>query len=236
MKLIYKSSLIIGLFFIISSCGGGSDSDIDPGPDNTNLTPQAADLVFPENNTECNEGVTVSETTSRVTFKWSDAENTDSYEVNIKNLNTNTSTKVISDTNQADIVIDRGTPYQWFVISSSESSNIKARSPIAKFYNQGEGVKNYAPFPADVVIPERGASITGVSTVRLEWEGSDVDNDIKEYEIFIGTDKASLASIGKTGETFMNTDVTANTYYWQVATHDDADNSSESEIFEFKIN
>ena len=45
--------------------GGNSDPEPDPVPD-----PVAATLIFPDNNTECNEGEIISETQSRVLFQW----------------------------------------------------------------------------------------------------------------------------------------------------------------------
>jgi len=87
MKIISKKLLFYLSALLILSCGGGDDSGggtptIPPPaaiPD-----PSATSLIFPENNTECNEGVVVNDTQSTVTFRWENSQNTDSYEVNIR--------------------------------------------------------------------------------------------------------------------------------------------------------
>ena len=92
MKMIYVKLMLIGMFLI--SCGGGGSGSSDNGPDPVPVpAPLAATLIFPDNNTECNEGEVVNDTQSRVTFQWNASQNTDSYEVNLKNLNTNNSSR-----------------------------------------------------------------------------------------------------------------------------------------------
>ncbi|WBU90055.1 hypothetical protein [Cellulophaga omnivescoria] len=233
MKTLYKFTCISAL--ILASCGGGGD---DGGTDTPAPTaaPKPTTLVFPENNTECNEGTIVSDRQSSVEFSWSDAADTDSYEINIKNLNTgNTITKTVTTTFNA-VIIDRGTPYEWFVTSKASGTTETATSDVWKFYNQGIGTENYAPFPADAINPTRGATIATTNEVSLKWSGEDVDDDIVDYEILFGTDNTPTTSIGVTTETTINTNVTTNTiYYWRVITKDNEGNTSNSEIFEFKV-
>ncbi|MDO6491966.1 MULTISPECIES: hypothetical protein [unclassified Cellulophaga] len=232
MKTIYKITCISSL--LLASCGGGSDDEgTEPDPI---TTPKATTLVFPENNTECNEGAIISDTRSSVEFSWSAAADTDSYEINIKNLATgNSSSKTVTTTSDA-ITIDRGTPYEWFIVSKANGTTETATSATWKFYNQGVGTENYAPFPADVISPNRGATIATTTTVSLKWSGEDVDDDIVDYEILFGTNNTPTTSIGVTTETTLDATVTANTvYYWKVITKDSQDNTSSSEVFEFKV-
>jgi len=77
------------MFGLMLSCGGGSD-DTTSEPEPV-MPPLATTLIFPENNTECNEGEIISDTESRVTFRWNASEFTDSYIVHLTNLNTNVS-------------------------------------------------------------------------------------------------------------------------------------------------
>lgn len=236
MKIASKFYSFIILFLLVA-CGGESSTDGTPPPPVV-AAPSAATLVFPADNTECNEGVISStdETKSAVTFQWNESENTDSYEVNLRNINTNTSTKSNSTTNDATITIDRGTPYEWFVISKANGTNETASSAKAKFYNQGPGIENYAPFPAEAINPARGATIASASTVNLQWTASDIDDDIVGYSIFFGTDTDPTTEIGSTEESNLNASITsATTYYWRVLTTDSQNNTSTSEIFEFKV-
>jgi hypothetical protein len=235
MKITSKVYSVITLF-VLMACGGESSTDDTP-PAPVVAAPSAATLVFPADNTECNEGVISStdETKSAVTFQWNASENTDTYEVNLRNINTNTSTKSNSTTNDATITIDRGTPYEWFVVSKANGTNETDSSSKAKFYNQGPGIENYAPFPAEAVNPGRGAVIDNTSTVQLEWTGSDVDNDIIEYDVLFGTDGDPSALLGTTSDSFIDATIATGVYYWRVISKDSQGNSSESEIFEFSV-
>lgn len=221
--------------FVLVSCGGrdsgGGDS---PSPDPV-PAPQAATLIFPDNNEECNEGENLSDKESRVTFRWNASQNTDSYVVNLVNLNTNATSQASATTNEVDIAIQRGTPYEWSVVSRASGTNETATSATWRFYNQGPGVVNYAPFPAVAVSPARWATINVSGILTLEWEGNDVDNDIVEYEIFFGTDSIPQILIATTSETTEEVAVRSNqVYYWRVLTRDAEGNTSQSEIFEFK--
>lgn len=237
MKLNY-GIFILAIFFI-AACGG-EDNNNNPDPDPISdpdpvASPLASTLVFPDNNTECNEGVVLNESQSLVTFEWNASQNTDSYEVNLRNLNSNASSKSNSNTNSADITLDRGVPYEWFVVSKADGTNTTASSSTWKFYNQGPGVENYAPFPAEVVYPARGSAINNTGTVQLEWTGSDVDNDITEYEILYGTDSDPSTLLGTTSDSFIEAAISTGEYYWRVISKDSQGNSSESEIFEFSV-
>lgn len=226
---------------ILWSCGGSDDSnDQDPVlPIEQVETPGNAILIFPENNTECNNGEIVSETKSRVTFTWSASENTTTYEVNLKNLSNNNFLKQTSNSNEATIIIDRGTPYEWFVTSSINNSSTIGKSSTWSFYNEGPGLTNYAPFPAQAITPKRGESLNATNgKIDLMWTSNDIDNDIISYEIFLDTEEHPITSIGTTVEnTILSIPVNSGSIYkWKVITFDSNENSSTSEVFEFKIN
>ena len=236
MKIASKFYSVI-ILFLLMACGGESSTDGTPPP-LVVAAPSAATLVFPADNTECNEGVIsgTDETKSAVTFQWNESENTDSYEVNLRNINTNTSTKSNSTTNDATITIERGTPYEWFVVSKANGTNETASSTKAKFYNQGPGIENYAPFPAEAINPARGATIASAASVNLQWTASDIDADIAGYTIFFGTETNPTTELGTTEESNLDAPITSGTtYYWLVITTDSQSNSSTSEIFEFAV-
>ncbi|MBT8223216.1 MAG: hypothetical protein KJN96_08630 [Eudoraea sp.] len=234
---------ILSIFLIsgLTACGGGGDepgSDPDPEPERA-VVPSAATLVFPDNNSECNEGVIVNDTQSQVLFQWNSSQNTDSYEVNLRDLSTNNTSRTVSNTNSVNITLKRGNPYEWFVVSRAEGTNETANSTTWKFYNEGPGITNYAPFPATAVAPARGATITSSGTVILEWEGSDVDNDLEEYEVYFGTNPEADTLLETLTENTLETAVTTGQgiiYYWRILSRDAAGNTSFSEIFEFRVN
>ena len=233
------------LTLLLLSCGGSSGGDDSPpmsgNDDEPEIpAPSSATLVFPEDETECNTGIidSTDETLSTVTFEWNASTNTDSYTVTVTDLNTNSSVFSNSNTNSADITISRGTPYSWFVTSRAQGTNETANSATFRFYNEGPGIENYAPFPAEAVRPNPGANLTAsTSNVTLEWSSTDIDDDLSSYEVFLGLDSDTLTSLGETQEnSFPNVSVTSgNTYFWRIISRDVQGNSSESQVFQFRI-
>jgi hypothetical protein len=228
-----KYILSIGFIITLLSCGGGGD---DPEPDPIPvLPPSSATLVFPANNEECNTGESMNTTQSKVNFNWNASANTNSYTVVLKNLLTSNEFSTNSTSNQVNIIISKSTPYKWWVISKSTETTKTAKSAEWKFYNSGDAVQTYAPFPAELVAPIMGSS-TSDSTVTLEWSGSDVDNDVKEYEVYFGTVTPPTNKLDTTtSQNLENVAVSANTYYWSVLTRDNEGNTSTSEVFQFKV-
>ncbi|MGD1947100.1 MAG: hypothetical protein ACFB0A_12775 [Croceivirga sp.] len=246
MKLKYLRPIVLILMLIFMGCGGSDGDDDAPNPtggtdDEPEIpAPTASTLIFPEDNSECTTGVInpENETLSTITFEWNASQNTDSYFVTVTDLNSGTSTFANVATNSADITLSRGTPFSWFVNSRAQGTTTNTDSATFRFYNEGPGIENYAPFPAVAVNPTRGQNLSGITSVTLEWSTSDIDDDIDEYEIFFGTDPAALTSLGKVTETNLaDISVTAGTtYYWEVITKDAVENTSTSETFEFRIN
>lgn len=238
---ILKNIAPLFILLLIAACSSSStDDNPNSGSDDDNvvIAPEATSLIFPQNNTECNTGEIENVNQSWVTFEWNASDNTDSYEVNIVNLNTGNATRSRVNTTESRVLIARGTPYEWFVISESSSTNETATSETWRFYNEGPGIQNYSPFPAVAVNPNRGVNLEASTTeVALEWSASDVDNDIVSFEVFFGTDIVPTTSIAVTENTSIaNVSViSGNTYYWRVVTIDASGNSSNSEVFEFKI-
>ncbi|WP_047416448.1 hypothetical protein [Cellulophaga sp. Hel_I_12] len=233
MKTLYNTLLLL-IFILITSCGGSGGDD--PNEATPVPNPSVATLLFPEDKKECTEGIVVNETQSTVNFQWTASENTDSYEVKLTNLNTNTSSTSTSNTNEKTISLQRGTPYEWFVISKASGTNETATSAKFRFYNQGAGVENYAPFPAEAINPKRGSTIETGTTVTLQWSGADVDNDIESYEVFFGTETEPTTSLGTLTTNTVNATISSNlVYYWQVVTTDQKQNKSRSEVFQFKV-
>jgi len=230
-------SLLIGVLFLLAACGGGGDDPgTEPPPVVVVTPPSAATLIFPENNTECNEGEILNDSQSSVRFQWNASQNTDSYELTLRNLNNNNTARTNANTNEATITLLRGTPYEWFVISRANGTSETATSPTWKFYNQGPGVENYAPFPAEVVRPARGATVGATGTVLLEWTASDVDNDLSTFDVYFDTVETPVTLVGTTSETSLETAISANTvYYWRIVSRDSQGNTSESEVFEFRV-
>lgn len=234
MKSVFKLVFAVMGLVTLMSCSGSKD---DPG-DNPNEEGElgSVSLVFPENNSECTEGVSLSDTESTITFMWQEGTNVDSYEVVIRNLNTNNTNTVNASTNEKAISLTKNTPYEWYVVSKATGSDQSPSSAKWQFYNAGSGVESYAPFPATAVSPTRGQTVSAGGTVTLEWNANDVDNDIVGYEVFFGMSNNPTQSIANTSQkTTTATINSGQTYYWRVMTKDEVGNSSESEVFNFKV-
>lgn len=226
------SRLLPCLLLFLVSCG--KDNDLSALLNN----PEAVTLVFPENLTQCYEGTVISATLSEVTFRWNSAANTNKYELHISHLINGS--KDIYTTNGTEFTarIERGVPYSWFVVSSADGSNATATSAIWSFYNAGDAITSYVPFPAEALNPLPGATLSGVSSVNLTWQAADLDDDIVGYDVYFGISNppvmfeqdlstASLTSVPVTSGT---------TYFWRIVTRDSLGNESDSEVFSFSVN
>ncbi len=237
MKKLFIYLIVFTILPCITNCSGGGGDDPNPGPDPVVIDPPGvATLVFPSENSECTEGTNATSTESEVTFDWNDATNADSYQLYLKNLDTQASSNYTSSSSQLTLTILKGTPYSWYVVSKNSGTKT-AQSTTWKFYNAGDAASSYAPFPAELVSPEMGTNLsTSTTSVTLQWKGSDVDNDIVNYDVAFGTVNPPSNNLGTTNATEFSVDVTSgNTYYWRIVTTDGQNNSSESEVFQFKI-
>lgn len=220
---------ILILSYVIISCGKGKETITPP--------PTAAILNSPINNEACNTGVIVSDTESKITFNWQAGSNVDTYLLTVTNLlNKEQITQSVSSTS-AEITLKRNTPYSWLVTSKSNKNTSTADSEKWKFYNAGLANSTYAPYPAEIISPKLGQTVTATNgKITLEWKGADADNDIKNYDIYLGTTKTpSLIKGEHVGNTL--TEVAVNvtsTYYWKVITRDSKGNTSDSGLIEFK--
>jgi hypothetical protein len=108
------------------------------------------------------------------------------------------------------------------------------------FYNAGSQT-TYAPFPAQAVSPISGSTVLKdiANEVTLEWSGADVEGDIVSFEVFFSDQNPPTTSLGEveTTTTAFNVSVASGTtYYWKIITTDQEGNTSDSGVFEFKVN
>ncbi|MDV7187353.1 hypothetical protein R3X25_08685 [Lutibacter sp. TH_r2] len=225
-----KKITFISILALVVSCGGGGDDPDIPVVEN----PEAAVLVSPLKNTECNQGNIISDEESNVEFEWNASENTDNYVLILKNLESNKTTENSTSNTYITLTLTRGVAYSWKVVSKASGTTKTATSEIWKLYNAGLPVENYAPFPAGVVSPPMGGLTNSI--VSLEWDGGDVDNDIESYDVYLSVDNPPTSLLKNTTSTKIE-DVALNAdevYYWKVITHDKHGNSSESQVFDFR--
>lgn len=220
------------LLIVLLSC-----SDDNSFPD-LPKTPSETKLIFPFENSVCNVGTNITATESTVLFEWEEGAYTDNYEVKLRNLITNEMSSHQSEDTQVSIVLKRGTPYEWYVISISKSVIESAQSKTWRFYNAGIAIESYAPFPAEIISPTMAESIsTTTNEISLEWKGSDVDDDIIGYDVYFGTtNNPEIMQTNFNDSALKNVPVLPNTiYYWKIITIDSHGNKSDSGVYQFKI-
>jgi hypothetical protein len=227
IKISSIGSLILGL--ILLSCGGKGD---EPAPGLTTLS-------LPANNTACLQGTSTTVTSASVFFSWEAASNAESYLLVIKNLKTQTSAAYTTTKTGDTISLAINTPYSWSVSAINPTG--KTTSDSWKFYLSGTASSSYAPFAADLTSPVSGAVInsSGAASVLVtfSWTGSDPDNDIASYALYVDNTNATTQVIAsQTATTATQTLTSAKTYYWKVITTDKMGNTSVSTINSFRIN
>jgi hypothetical protein len=130
----------------------------------------------------------------------------------------------------------RGTPYSWVVKSEAIIGDETADSETWKFYNAGLPEESHPPFPAEVISPQIGMRLDPGEIV-LQWEASDIDNDIAFYTILLDTSNSPETAIGATGTNRVKAIVASGLiYYWKVITTDALGNVSYSQTFQFRVN
>jgi hypothetical protein len=242
MKLSQVYILFFSLFLFLSCSSDNSTTTPDeeislpPNEEETDLAPLAADLIFPRDNTECVEGEVESNEYSKITFEWNTSKNTDKYKLSIRNLLNNITTHHETETNTITLSILRGTPFEWYITSIANGNSNNAYSKRWQFYNAGVGEAINAPYPANLVYPlNKSVKHYGSDYLILRWEGSDLDNDILEYEIYFDSSENPTTLVAKLSDTeyyFWSQDyVLGTTYYWKIKTIDSKGNTSISQTY-----
>ena len=224
MKRRFQKTASIVIAVLLSTC---SKSSI-PEPDSALLT-------TPENSNTC---VPLSTTATQgvVNFGWEEAQNTDSYEVFVRNNITQTEQKKSADLTSTTFTLDRGVPYSWWVVSSSEASAVDTKSKVWSFYLEGIQQETFLPFSALLNNPQDEQEvILSSGEINLQWTGSDLDDDIAHYQVYIGTnaDQMTLVQDNQITSSYSVLLDVGQTYFWQIITVDQRGNKSQSAIQSF---
>lgn len=243
MKKINKIIIAFASLGLLLSCGSDDDGGAvapNPNPEEQEVQPGTAELIFPLQDVVCTTGVFISDTQSNVTFMWSETENTDSYDLVLTNLNDNSEQTFTASTNQLPVDLLQNNPYSWNIISRSNASTLTGTSAEWRFYNASQGVNNAAPYPAVLVNPADGASVSE-TMVELTWEGADPDNvdgfdDIVSYDVFVATSTdLSTVTSNVTSSSFITSALASGNYFWRVETIDSAGNRTSSQVGTFTV-
>ncbi len=219
-----KVTLILGvIFYSISSCKIS--------------LPRNFSLQSPANNTVCLKGDSVNISTAKVVFTWSLSKDAEYYQLAITNLTTNNFVSFTTTSTSFTASLPINAYYSWKVVATNTSGNTSSDNWL--FFLSGT-TSNYAPFPADLTAPANGATVSsnGASTVQvtLSWSGSDPDNDIASYAVFLDNSNATTSIVSsQTSTTVTQTLASGKIWYWKVITTDNAGNTSTSEVSSFQV-
>ena len=73
--------------------------------------------------------------------------------------------------------------------------------------------------------------------ITLDWAGTDVDDDIVSYNIYFSTGASPALVMSNLTPSFFDVSVAPNnTYYWKVITKDAKGNTSDSGVYQVKVN
>jgi hypothetical protein len=228
--------IIAGISVILMLCGCSGKNSVPSA-----TAPAVTILTTPALNAVCTTGTVLSATQSTITFTWNAAAYAQTYDLYLKNLLTavTTTQSDITGTTVA-ITLLRGTPYSWYIVSKTSKSTTTAQSATWKFYNAGIGVVTYAPFPAAIISPTFAQNVMATAgTINLSWTGSSVNTgSIAGYDIYLSTSATpALLKSGVTDSFLNGVAVTSGTtYYWRVITKDTSGDTSDSGVYQFKVN
>lgn len=221
--------IICSILFVVCACRK-KDNPKPPGQ---------VQLLFPERNSECTTGQSLGVNTSRVTFNWQAAKNVKTYELRVTNINTGTTQTISTSATSASLPIEKGTPFSWLVRSRNNKVEEVVSSLTWSFYNAGSTI-SFAPFPADIMGPRMSEKVFKDinNEVTLSWSGSDLDDDIINFEVHFSTENPPLNVINTLGAAASDqkVTVTSNTvYYWSIITKDEQGNETNSGVYSFQV-
>ena len=243
---------VLLLSILLLSCSAEDDSESSTPPTTTQQppptpapqvpTPGKSSLSAPDNNEVCYEGEAVDTSNSEVTFSWDASSDTDGYDLQITNQETNqTQTESGITSNSKEVTLVTDISYSWKIVSKANDTSDSTSSDTWQFYLAGDGQENYAPFPATIVSPSSGSSVDSSNgSISLSWEGNDPDeSDTLTYTVYFDdTDGLQAPSNNNTGISETSIEVNAEsgiTYYWRVKSSD-GKSSSFTLVYSFIVN
>lgn len=228
-----KKLLSIIIFVIYFSCSkADSVQEVND--------PESFELISPSNGETCLDGIDQNDLQASVFFSWRSSANAKSYALEIENLSSGEKINVNSSSTSLNQNLNKAKPYSWIVTAIGEPGSLSAKSPKWSFYLSGEDQISYGPFPPELTSPRPSSTITPNpdGQVTLTWVGSDQDENISGYEVYLDTQDASTLIRKVDGQTtsVLVDVVSENTYYWKILATDENDFKSSSGVYAFIVN
>lgn len=229
-----KTAYILLISIVLWSCGGGGGDTPDPPAPTVNNAPSVPSLVYPTNNLLCIDNV--------LDFDWNASSDPDGdsirYQIEVaKDAGfTQIAHSVTESSTLRTLSLEKGVAYYWRVKATDSKNLSSAYSSVNQFYTEGEGVSNHLPFSPTLTAPTLNSVVTE-TTVTLVWTASDVDTtDTLTYDVYFGTDSASLSLIAsdQTAASLTSPTLSASTvYYWNVVVKDGQGGQTIGQVWNF---
>tara|TARA_B100001093_G_scaffold349595_1_gene334159 strand:- start:156 stop:836 length:681 start_codon:yes stop_codon:yes gene_type:complete len=201
------------------------------------VTPDPPLLIGPQNNNSCTSDIVISSLRSQVNFSWQAALNADDYELVIRDIETNSDIQLNTFRTFNSVILDRGNQYSWWVISKYNADQTFSKSLVWTFYLEGSQKSSHFPFPANLLNPKSNEQISlNDGKYIFRWESTDLDKDIIEYDVYLGTNLDELTLMAER-LSLNSIELSLNSnqfYYWKVITKDSEGNVSSSPVEGFK--
>lgn len=198
--------------------------------------PESAMLIAPENLDSCTTAFSLNGNQSQVTFRWGQALHADAYELIVTNSLTGQQTKEQTALQTINLVLDKGYPYAWKVLSLSDASLVETSSASWHFYLEANPSESHLPFATLLQFPEDEETVA-LGDVTFRWEGNDLDSTRLVYDFYFGEspDELQLNASALATDSFTLSINFTGTYYWKVDTIDEVGNRASSQPFLFRV-
>ncbi len=217
MKIAIRAFLVL---LLLSSCKDNTEELLNEVLNEASLG--NFNLISPEHNMVCADGTDMENNEISIDFMWMPSKNATAYTVEITNLENNSIINASSTTTTAKVTVPKKSRFSWKVTATYEDQTIE--SPLFNFYSEGITEANHAPFPAEITTKNKANGI-----LEINWQSEDLDDDIKTYEIYFGSEKdnLNLVLIASSNETVTNQPISLGTnYFIKIITIDSRGNIS----------
>lgn len=225
-----KISITIFSVLLLHSCSG--NDDFIPQSVIENVDPTAPSLLFPTNNLVC--------TNFNLEFDWNVAVDADgdsvSYTVDIATDSEFTTVLFSATTTETGntFTLEKGTTYFWRVKAIDSEGNDSDYSTTQTFFTEPDAETNTIPNAPELVSPFLGEKLFG-STVNLDWDATDTDNDSLSYDVYFGDSNPPVLFAENIDITMLDATVSSGTtYYWRVVVKDSHQSAIIGQIWNFR--
>ena len=229
-----KKYSIILLAILMVACSKKSEE--------VNTPPTVSNYIAPPNNKTCVGEAMSNSDKIQVRFEWEpfkdaqDATLTYSVRVTQKLYMSDIGRKEVN-TNSVTFELKRGYEYLWEVTATDRKGE-SVTGPSWTFQTPAYMNDNHLPYPATLVSPTNGQTVTANQSIPLKWEGSDPDDGETSklrYDIYLGkTHNPEKIKEGHPSTTYY-VSLSKGVYYWKVVSRDPRNGASSSQLYQLNV-